>query len=236
MANVRSVKVSPRKEAVREKNSVRTVSASLSKIKDHFQESLTYIENLSNVSDELVRKERTTDAEEIWRSQIAFLDSALDYFLHEITRYGTYQMFKNVWAKTGKYKTLNISMDILHNVLRNQEDSSWFEEFIRKLYELKCLMSYDAIDDHMKLLGLNIENIADKVISEPNNTNKRRVLEDKIRELYKRRNLIVHQFDRSRNTSQRNNINKGEVDGYILLVRKFVNVVCDEIAEKDASD
>ena len=40
---------------------------------------------------------------DILRSQVVFLDSAFDFFMHEATKYGMVQIFQGIWEKTEKY-------------------------------------------------------------------------------------------------------------------------------------
>lgn len=236
MSKKRDLNITTRKEEVKEKNKVYASSIKITEIKERFEESIHYINNLSLVANELVTNGKVQAAEEIWRSQVAFLDSAFDYFLHEIVRYGTSQIFNGDWNQTEQYKSINISMEKLHHVLKNREDSTWFPEFICTLYERKCLMGYDTMKEQISLLGLSIELIANKVFPEASVTNKNAELKMKISDLYIRRNMIVHQFDRLHSNAQRNNISQIEVEGYLLLIKKIVCVICEEVSTKDASD
>lgn len=77
----------------------------LSEIKEHFDESMESIKNQYIVADSLAAEGKMEDCKNIWRSQIIFMESILDFYLHEISKYGLYQMFKGQWPKSERYKT-----------------------------------------------------------------------------------------------------------------------------------
>lgn len=61
-------------------------------------------EQLDNVHEEKAVKD-------IYRSQIVFLESALDYYMHCLGIYAMVQMYNNHWDKTRGYSDLKVPID-----------------------------------------------------------------------------------------------------------------------------
>lgn len=85
---MKNIELSPRKESTRNKNIPSVVKFNLDEIHFHYQDSISSINEMFALADELLMSSKETQAKNIWRAQIVFLDSAFDYFMHEITKYG----------------------------------------------------------------------------------------------------------------------------------------------------
>ena len=74
----------------------------LQPILDRFNSNIADIRKHFQTADDLLALQppKQTEAEDIWRSQIVFLDSAIDFYIHEIVKYGIIKMFNGNWAKS----------------------------------------------------------------------------------------------------------------------------------------
>ena len=107
----RKLNLSPRAENVRDPLIVKIpVQFDLPEIKEHFDESLNAIRKQFDVAEYLISVEKLKESENIYRSQIVFLESILDFFMHEITKFGLYRIFINEWPSTDKFNNLEIPM------------------------------------------------------------------------------------------------------------------------------
>ena len=87
-----------RREGVRDMRPIVPIRQfDLTQIKRHFEESMEAITSLSAIADEIVA-EKPHDAEAIWRAQLVLVESALDFYMHEIGKYGIRMMFGGEWA------------------------------------------------------------------------------------------------------------------------------------------
>ena len=59
----------------------------LEQIKRHFEESMEAITSLGAVAD-AIAVEKPQEAEAIWRMQLVLVESALDFYMHELSKYG----------------------------------------------------------------------------------------------------------------------------------------------------
>lgn len=105
------------------------------------------------MADERVENGKEDEAENIWSAQIVFLESAFDFYLHELTKFGLSEMFTGNWQKTEKYSNLSVKMSIVDKALNAREDSAWFLEFVDEFYREITLVSYQSVKDQMNLLG-----------------------------------------------------------------------------------
>lgn len=222
----RNFDLKPRQEAIREKISPAIVKFQLNEIEEHFDENLQYIRSQFDIADELFQNGREEEARNIWSSQIVFLESAFDFYLHELTKFGLSEMFAGNWDKTKKYNNLSVRMSIVDRALNAREDSGWFLEFVNEFYKEITLVSYESVKDQMNLLGLDLQKVADTVFYERDSVIKTKYkLREVLEMLYCRRNVIAHQSGRRHSDAQREEITKDLVGKFIEDIEKIVREI-----------
>jgi len=221
--NKRTLALSPRIEDVREKQQpVPVVSFSLQEIKAHFDSSIASIRRQFDVARQLKEAGFEDDQKNIFRSQIVFLESALDFYLHELNKYGLMQIFNSAWDKTEPYKNLKIPMRHLEEGLKAPETSGWFLEFISEAYSRDVFTSFEYMKDQMNMLGLKFSDLLNQAFppsSDPTIPSK--TGKQIIRDLYDRRNQIAHQTDRSHANATQNDI----TENYVLSCISDVEIL-----------
>lgn len=222
----RNFDLEPRQEEIREKISPAIVKFQLNEIEEHFDENLQYIRSQFDIADELFQDGREEEARNIWSSQIVFLESAFDFYLHELTKYGLSEMFAGNWDKTKKYNNLSVRMSIVDRALNAREDPGWFLEFVNEFYKEITLVSYESVKDQMNLLGLDLQKVADTVFYERDSVIKTKYkLREVLEMLYCRRNVIAHQSGRRHSDAQREKITKSMVGKFIEDIEKIVREI-----------
>ena len=231
----RNLDLIPRQEETREKNKsiLNIVKFQLNEIEEHFDENLQYIISQFDIAEELLQSDRLDEARNIWSSQIVFLESAFDFYLHELTKYGLSEMFAGNWEKTEKYNNLSVRMSIVDKALNAREDTEWFLEFINGFYRELTLVSYNSVKDQMNLLGLELQEVADAVFYEMGSNIKTKIkLQNLLEELYQKRNVIAHQSGRRHSDAQREEITKDMVEKYIDKIEKIVKKIQELAMQK----
>ena len=231
----RNLDLMPRQEETREKisSASNVVKFQLNEIEEHFDENLQYIQSQFDIADELVQSAREEDARNIWSSQIVFLESAFDFYLHELSKFGLSEMFVGNWDKTEKYNNLSVRMSIVDKVLNAREDTEWFLEFVSEFYRELTLVSYKSVKDQMNLLGLELQDIADAVFYEVgSNIKTKDKLENCLEGLYNKRNIIAHQSGRRHSDAQREEVTKDMVEKYIKEIEKIVRKIQELARQK----
>lgn len=225
----RDLSLTPRKVATRAKAKVEIFK--IDDIERHFNENISYIKSQYQTADALIKDGKTGEAADIWRSQIVFLDSAFDFYLHELVQFGILRIFHGEWlSKTEKYNNLVFSMKNIEEALANTDDDTWLKNWVNGKFASDSLMSYSAFKDVCNLLGLDYNKIADDSFYERGNTEKTvDKLKRRIDELFYRRNRIAHQMDRLRENAERQDITRDVVEQFINDVEKIVHAVGNEV-------
>jgi len=210
MSGSRHLGLTPRSEASRERRPIHIVSFQLDEIMLHFNENIENITNHFTLADHLWAENHSEAAKDIWRSQILFLESALDFYIHEITKYGMPKILNGEWMSTQKFENFRINLAVVIEAIRNPEDPSWFLESISQTYATVSFMSFTAIKDQLNLIGID--------------------------QLYNRRNAIAHQSDRSHHDACRREIDKAYVVQAITTVQKIVAAINKNLKDKNANE
>lgn len=231
---MRNLNLTTRREETREKRHSRVIKFEIEQIKEHFDENISDIENQFKIIDMLDKDKDKDKIDCILRSQIVFLGSSVDFYFHEITKYGLMKIYDKVWEKTDNYKKIKINIEVVFKALEAGNDSEWFIEFIDSEYRGVTMMSWRSITNQIDLIGLDINEIAEKVFT--NNDLKKSKKIDELKKivtaLFKRRNSIAHQFDRRHNDAIRKDISKSEVVNFINNIKKIVYAVHETLLEK----
>lgn len=102
----RNLDLVARNEDTRDKFHTEVIRFELDQILQHFTEAIQTISAQFDVADELVESGKVIEGENIWRAQIIFLASALDFYMHELTKYGLCEIYNENWDRTDKYENL----------------------------------------------------------------------------------------------------------------------------------
>ncbi|MFU2419041.1 hypothetical protein [Peptacetobacter sp. AB800] len=205
----------------------------LDEIKYHFDENINSIRDSFEIIKDLKEDNKKMD---ILRYQIISLDSTIDFYMHEITKYGMNRMYNGYWEKTEKYNNFKIEMSDIHKIMISKQDDI-FNEVVNKKYANDTFMTSKSIIDQLKLIGISPKELADNVFydrnSKENTMDKLKTFLDK---LFVRRNLIAHQSDRNHADAEKNSINEDYVKKQIDMVIKFINGIDTLIRNKDEID
>ncbi|MGN0483508.1 MAG: HEPN domain-containing protein [Lachnospiraceae bacterium] len=173
---------------------------------------------------------------DILRSQIVFLDSAFDFFMHEITKYGMVQMFHGNWEKTPKYNNFTVRLGDISDVLKNVEQENWFLDIVNNSYAEDTFMSSEAVTGQLNLIGVEWQEVANMAFYEKGSTiPTNQKFKQTLNALFKRRNQIAHQADCLHETAKKIDIDRETVETFIDAIEKIVMSILKKIREKDNS-
>lgn len=229
----RSLELSTRKEETRSKAVPPVVRFEITDIKGHYDESISAVEDMFSIAQELQKNGNAPQAENIWRAQVVFIVSAFDFFMHEVTKFGLGKIFDNVWEPTIKYRNICISLDVLNMALKSGESSEWFIEFVNEQFATATMVSYADVKDQINMLGLDIQKLADDTFYQQGATEKTLdKLKRRLNGLFAKRNVIAHQSDRRHADAEVMEIAEDVVRGYIDDINSIVNNILKQISEK----
>ena len=229
----RNLDLMDRKEETREKFHTKVIRFELDQILQHFTETVQAITAQFQVADELITSGKVTEGENIWRAQIIFLASALDFYMHELTKYGLCEIYNEHWERTDKYDHLQINMKVIEVALKSGEDIDWFLEYINSYYQAITMVSFESVREQFNLLGIDLAHVADRAFYKRGGTEKTKdKLKRRLNELFYRRNIIAHQTDRAHTDAQMKNITKKIVEDFLCDVGKIVSAIDEEAKNK----
>lgn len=226
----RDLALKPRKEDVRDKQKkAQVIEYDLVTIKQHFDEGLSIIKEQFEIADSIIESGNNSKAEYIWRAQIVFLESILDFYIHELSKYAMVAMYSNRWKKSDKYKNFMIPMKSLEECIENQESSMWLLETANTKFSREVYLGYESMKDQVNLIGLDFSGVLQKAFE---SLEAGKLI---IRKLFDRRNQISHQLDRKHTTAEQENITREFVLENIQNVEKLVSSIHNAAIENERS-
>lgn len=226
----RDLTLKPRKEGVRDKQKgTQIIEYDLTMIKQHFDESLSIIKEQFEIADSMIKSGDNDKAEYIWRAQIVFLESILDFYIHELSKYAMIAMYSNKWEKSDKYKNFMIPMKSLEECIENQESNMWLLETVNIKFSREVYLGYESMKDQVNLIGLNFMDILQTTFE---SAEAGKMI---IRKLFDRRNQISHQLDRKHTTAEQENITREFVLENIQNIEKLVSNIHNAAIENERS-
>lgn len=235
----RDLSLTQRREGVREKHEIcpSVQEFSLDEIKCHFDESINQIESNFSTAEALMNNGNAEGCKNIWRSQIVFVESALDFYLHELSKIGFANIFSGRWNKTDRYNNHKVPMKQLEIALKNPESNSWIFEYANERFSREVFLSKESMKDQLNLLGVNFEPVISSAFPKSTDPSvKNRSGSEIISDLFERRNLIAHQSDRNHYDANQNEISREYVEQCINDVKKLVESIHNYSIRKGCSD
>lgn len=234
MKKTRDLQLTQRQENTREKSTVLPIiSFKLKEIVSRFDANIDATRGQFNVADALIAQGQIEEAEYIWRSQIVFCVSALDFYMHEITKYGMNQIFHGNWAKTAAYNKLRIPMENVEMALKAPE-SLWLIECVNGLFASSAFGAYNSIKTQLQLIGISMQDVNAKAFPPPDDP--ATLVESpqkRIDTIWERRNQIAHQTDRMHENAQMQPIGREYVEKCLNDIVSFVHAINDVAIAKN---
>lgn len=230
----RDLQLAQRQENIRDKSTgFSIIHFESQEIISHFDTNMDAIRSQFNVADELVKQDHRKEAEYIWRSQIVFCVNAIDFYMHEITKYGMNRMFRGDWNKTSQYNKLKIPMKNVEMALKSPE-SLWLIECVNGMFASSAFGSADSINRQLQLIGIAMQDVTMKAFykQEDQNGNPSAALR-RIDAIWERRNQIAHQTDRKHENAEIQPIDRSFVENCLNDISAFVHAIDDLINTKD---
>ena len=184
---------------------------SLENINQRFAENIQEIENLFRIecSDQNI-------IQDIHRSQLVFLYSSLDHYMHEIIAYGLVMSFFGYW-KLPYYNLPKVDLMKIKELCDYEPKSSACVKTVKQIIEnamqYETMMKLEIILSSLEKIGIDRRLLA-KIEDDQR-------FDDGLKVALKRRNLIVHQADRKTPASIRNTIDRESVEGDLELFKNL---------------
>ena len=195
----------------------------------NFKENIDRINKKFIIINELESKKLEEAAKDILRSQIVLLMSSVDFYIHEIVKYGILKIFKGEKNKTKEYKAFIVSIECVEKAIKNPESIDWLEENIIVQNKYKSFMALNKIKNALKIIS--DKNILDNSIKKVASDLGKEINEirDVMKIMNERRNCIAHETDRDPIKCNINDISIEEVKNGIDIVSKLILDIHDKV-------
>ncbi len=131
------------------------------------------------------------DVSDIWRAQVVLVVSALDYFIHELTRLGMVECAEGVRPKTDAYLRFDMPMAAIESALTGTPHTIWVGETVRQRHSWQSFQDPDKLADAIRLVSSAQlwQDVAKRLGMSPKDVKTRLKL------IVDRRNKIAHEAD-----------------------------------------
>ena len=232
MSAKRDLSLSPRKENQRDAHPIEPpVQFSLNEIKRHFTDSLESVKAQYDVADTLLNEGNTEGCKTIWRSQVVLAEGLMDFYIHEMSKHCLFKMFAGNWEKSEKYASFMVPMGKVEEAITATESKDWFFGYLNERFSRDVFISKESMRDQLNLIGIGFASVMVKAFPSNDEGISTKQGAQIVEELFRRRNIIAHQNDRSHASAVQNDITKEFVIDYISKIEAIVNSI-HEIAEE----
>ena len=227
MTTLPDLSLQPIPQSGRQQNPPQPAQFTREEIYQHFKQGLQEVDNQLNFAKRLPENEREA-CENIWRAQVVFLESSLDFYIHEISKYALHQMFIGRRGKSAKYGNLQISLKDLEDILSDEENrGKRFFTYLNERFSRSVFLGVDAMRDQLNLIGgkeqggsgFDFREVMTQAFQSED------VGKRKVKDLFERRNAIAHQNDRSHDSAERTPID----ENYVIQCRDDIRALVKAI-------
>ena len=226
MASKRDLSLTPRKENQREALPITPpVQFSLDEIMQHFVESMNSVKAQYNVADALVTEGNTDGCKTIWRSQVVLAEGLMDFYIHEMSKYCLFRMFTGHWDKSDKYGAFMVPMEKVEEAIAATESKDWFFAYLNNRFSRDVFISKESMRDQLNLIGIGFSQVMVNAFPSDKEETSIKQGSQIVEDLFRRRNIIAHQNDRSHASAKQNDITKEFVSDCISKIEAIVNSI-----------
>lgn len=173
------------------------------------------------------RVTKILDLSDLLRTEIVLIVSALDHFIHEITRKGMIQIWRGDRPPTPAYLKFSVSLGVAAHLSNPIGAAALLESEIRARHGFLSFQTPDNVSDAIKIISsIPLWNrVAKSLGQEP------KILKSELKLVIDRRNKIAHEADIDPSyPGQRWPISPVDTSGALSLVEKICETIYSLVA------
>lgn len=93
------------------------------------------------------------DVSDLWRAQVVLVVSALDYFIHELTRLGMVECAKGTRSKTDAYLRFEMPLSATESAIAGSPHATWVGDTVREKHSWQSFQDPDKLADAIRLMS-----------------------------------------------------------------------------------
>ena len=140
-------------------------------------------------------------------------------------------MFTGQWDKSEKYASFLVPMEKVEEAIAATESKDWFFDYLNDRFSRDVFISKESMNDQLNLIGIGFTQVMVRAFPNNKEATSRKQGSEVVKDLFRRRNEIAHQNDRSHASAEQNDITKEFVSDYISKIEAIVNSI-HELAEE----
>ena len=121
---------------------------------EQFRENIARVQSLGGLHEAF--DQMTTpavDLTDLLRAQIVMVVSALDHYIHEITRVGMLEVYDGNRPRTDAFLRFQVTMDTAMKGISNSSENQWLDAEIRERHGYQAFQHPDNIADAVRLFS-----------------------------------------------------------------------------------
>lgn len=187
-----------------------------------FQKNLEFVRQLGHIYHVLENQTTSVlDLSDMLRAQIVLLCSALDHYIHELTRLGMLEIASKNRSSTPNYERFKISLSSLNTATSaSSVGFVWLEDEIREQHSYRTFQQPDKIAEAIRLIS-NIDLWRQVAIHLSMSDQD---IKNQLKIIIEKRNRIAHEADTDPYGS-RWPIGKADVDDAINFIETIANAI-----------
>jgi len=190
---------------------------------NQFRSNIAKVKALGGLHQALTQLTTTAlDASDLLRAQIVMAVSALDHYIHEVSRLGMLEVYDGLRTSTPSFDKFQVSMDSVRAHSAGGSGNAWFESEIREKHSYLSFQHPDRITEAIRLFS-SVQPWPSVAALLQMNTGD---VKTRLRVIVDRRNKIAHEADSDPSyPGARWPISKRDVTSAI----SFIETLCEAI-------
>lgn len=192
---------------------------------EQFRANVERVRNLGSVEKALsVQTTNALDLSDILRAEIVLVVSALDHYVHEITRLGMLDIYRGARKPSPAFERFNVSMSSVLLLASNRDNEDWLEREIRNRHGHQSFQKPDSIAGAVRLFAdVQLwDEVGRRIGTSATETKERLDL------IVNRRNQIAHEADMNRSYPMvRWHIDADMVLGIVDFIEQVAEAIYD---------
>lgn len=166
------------------------------------------------------------DLSDMVRAELVMATSALDHYIHELTRIGMINTLLGLRPPAPRFLKFSIPMEKVLAATKDPSSATWLDEEVRFRHGFQSFQNPEKIADAIGIISdISLwDTVAQKMGMS------REVLKTQLAEIVDRRNKIAHEADMDHASGRRRPINSAEVQEQVAFLEKVGQAIYEAVS------
>lgn len=165
----------------------------------------------------------------VLRSILVYSSSIMDFYFHELGKVFYLKMIIGDIKESNDFKKMELPLEDIREALSKQDPNEWFIKSIVRTMHKSVFQSSEQIKGLLKSIDISVNEICNNSIGGLKGWN---VIKEKLDEIYRIRNQIAHQADRSHSNADYYEIDLDDIKKKVEFCHQFVQDIHQFVSKK----